>query len=214
MSNKKKNQKDSDSNELSFKIITLGNSGVGKSSIIKRFISNKFEAKTISTIGFGTFNKEITLKNGTKIKLNLIDTAGQENYKALSINYIKNADGVLFVFAYDDQKSFEDINEWIDNFTHNTKLDFKEKMPAILVGNKSDLELVIDKDEIEKLKNEKKFFGYIDTSAKNGDNIEQVFLNMGEMFIQLYGKRKHKQTVKLAAEHRKKNSCLKCQPDV
>ena len=87
-------------------------------------------------------------------------------------------------------------------------------MPAILVGNKSDLELVIDKDEIEKLKNEKKFFGYIDTSAKNGDNIEQVFLNMGEMFIQLYGKRKRKQTVKLAAEHRKKNSCLKCQPDV
>ena len=192
----------------------MGNSGVGKSSIIKRFISNKFEAKTISTIGFGTFNKEITLKNGTKIKLNLIDTAGQENYKSLSINYIKNADGVLFVFAYDDQKSFEDINEWIDNFTHNTKLDFKEKMPAILVGNKSDLELVIDKDEIEKLKTEKKLFGYIDTSAKDNININEVFQNMGEMFVQIYGKKKGKQNLKLVQKKKNKGGCQICASDV
>ena len=214
MSNKKKNQKDSDSNDLSFKIITLGNSGVGKSSIIKRFISNKFEAKTISTIGFGTFNKEITLKNGTKIKLNLIDTAGQENYKSLSINYIKNADGVLFVFAYDDQKSFEDINGWIESFTDNTKLDFKEKMPAILVGNKSDLELVIDKDEIEKLKTEKKLFGYIDTSAKDDININEVFQNMGEMFVQIYGKKKGKQNLKLVQKKKNKGGCQICASDV
>ena len=208
----KKSQKDQD-NEISFKIITMGNSGVGKSSIIKRFISGKFETKTISTIGFGSFNKEITLKNGTKIKLNIIDTAGQENYKALSASYIKNADGVLFVFAFDDQKSFEDIIEWIQNFKENTKLDFSEKLPAYLVGNKCDLDLVIDKEDIEKLKTEHKFFGYIETSAKEGNNINEVFQNMGEMFIQIYGKRKNKQNVKLAAKHKKKSNCQMCKGD-
>ena len=208
----KKNQKDQD-NEISFKIITMGNSGVGKSSIIKRFISGKFETKTISTIGFGSFNKEITLKNGTKIKLNIIDTAGQENYKALSASYIKNADGVLFVFAFDDQKSFEDISEWINNFKENSSLDFSEKLPAYLVGNKCDLDLVIDKEDIEKLKTEHKFFGYIETSAKEGNNINEVFQNMGEMFIQIYGKRKNKQNVKLAAKHKKKSNCQMCKGD-
>ena len=209
----KKNQKDQD-NEISFKIITMGNSGVGKSSIIKRFISGKFETKTISTIGFGSFNKEIILKNNTKIKLNIIDTAGQENYKALSASYIKNADGVLFVFAFDDQKSFEDISEWINNFKENSSLDFSEKLPAYLVGNKCDLELAIDKEEIEKLKTDNKFFGYIDTSAKEGNNIDEVFQNMGEMFMQLYGKRKNKQNVKLASKHNKKSRCITCNPDV
>ena len=208
----KKSQKDQD-NEISFKIITMGNSGVGKSSIIKRFISGKFETKTISTIGFGSFNKEITLKNGTKIKLNIIDTAGQENYKALSASYIKNADGVLFVFAFDDQKSFEDISEWINNFKENSSLDFSEKLPAYLVGNKCDLDLVIDKEDIEKLKTEHKFFGYIETSAKEGNNINEVFQNMGEMFIQIYGKRKNKQNVKLAAKHKKKSNCQMCKGD-
>ena len=209
----KKNQKDQD-NEISFKIITMGNSGVGKSSIIKRFISGKFETKTISTIGFGSFNKEIILKNNTKIKLNIIDTAGQENYKALSASYIKNADGVLFVFAFDDQKSFEDISEWINNFKENSSLDFSEKLPAYLVGNKCDLELAIDKEEIEKLKTDNKFFGYIDTSAKEGNNIDEVFQNMGEMFMQLYGKRKNKQNVKIAAKHKKGGNCQICRGDL
>ena len=209
----KKNQKEQDNSEASFKIITMGNSGVGKSSIIKRFISGKFETKTISTIGFGSFNKEITLKNGTKIKLNIIDTAGQENYKALSASYIKNADGVLFVFAFDDKKTFDDISGWITNFKENSKVDFSEKLPAYLVGNKCDLDLVIDKEDIEKLKTEHKFFGYIETSAKEGNNINEVFQNMGEMFIQIYGKRKNKQNVKLAAKHKKKSNCQMCKGD-
>ena len=209
----KKNQKEHES-EVMFKIITLGNSGVGKSSIIKRFISGKFEEKTISTIGFGSFNKEITLKNNTKIKLSIIDTAGQENYKALSGTYIKNADGVMFVFAVDNRKSFEEIGGWVDNFKNNSNLDFKGKLPAILVGNKNDLNSEISDEEMEKLKNDYNFYGSIRTSAKTDENINEVFQNMGEMFFQMYGKRKKKQNVKLAAKHKKKgNRCGACAPD-
>ena len=214
MTSKKKSSNNSDKSEPSFKIITLGNSGVGKSSIIKRFISDKFEAKTISTIGFGSFNKEITLNNGKKIKLNLIDTAGQENYKALSISYIKNADGVLFVYAYDDPKSFEEITGWIQSFKENTKVDFQDKLPAILVGNKNDLELKIDKEEIDKLKEKYNFYDNFDTSAKDGKNINEVFQRMGEMLIQINSKKKGKQNLKLVQNQKKGRGCTNCGGDM
>ena len=93
----------------SFKIITLGDSGVGKTSILRRFVSGKFEQKTLSMLGFETSTKEIILKNGTKIQLKLIDTAGQENYLALTTSYIRNAYDVLFIFAHDSEESFNNI---------------------------------------------------------------------------------------------------------
>ena len=186
-----KKYKNSDNDDICFKIITLGNAGVGKSSIIKRFISDKYETKAISTIGFGSFNKEIELKDGTKVRLNLIDTAGQENYKALSVNYIKNADGVLLVYANDDRKSFEDIAGWIDSFIENTKIDLGNQLPAYLVENKKDSNCsVIDKEEIENLINKYHIYGYIEVSTKDGYNIKEVFQNLAEMFIKIYGKKK------------------------
>ena len=213
---KKKKSKNSDEDEITFKVITLGNSNVGKSSIIKRFISDKYETKAISTIGFGSFNKEIELKDGTKVRLNLIDTAGQENYKALSVNYIKNADGVLFIFANDDRKSFEDIVGWIQNYKEVcNNLEFSEQLPAYLIENKIDLEGgIIDKEEIEKIKNEYNIFGYAEVSAKDGQNINEIFLDMGEMLIQIYGKKKKKQNFKLVGKPKIKKGCKRCTPDV
>ena len=201
-----------------FKVITLGDSGVGKTSILKRFVNGKFDHKTISTIGFGTSTKDITLKNGTKIRLKLIDTAGQENYQALSATYIKNAEAVLFVFAHDNRESFLNIKKWLDNFKENNHiLDFTKTLPAYLVGNKSDLEHKIDEDEIDVLKKEINFYGYIDTSAKEDIGINKVFEEMGEMLIKIYGKKKRNQNVKLASSSNpnKKNgaSCFLCKPD-
>ena len=75
--------------DLSFKLITIGSSSAEKTEIIKKFVSDNYETKTISTIGFGTFNKELTLKDGTIIRLNIIDTSGQENYQALKFHILK-----------------------------------------------------------------------------------------------------------------------------
>ena len=212
---KNKKGKDPDKDEILFKVITLGDSGVGKTSIIKKFVSGNFDIKTISTIGFGSFNKELELKNGTKIKLNLIDTAGQENYQALSATYIKNADGVLFVFAHDNRASFENVKKWLDNYKENNpNLDFNKKIPAYLVGNKSDLVHEVDEEEIETLKNENNFYGHINTSALKGDNIQEAFESMGEMLIGIYGKRKKGQNVKLGSKHKKSGQgCQICTPD-
>ena len=205
MSDKKNNDKDIPT----FKLITIGNSDVGKSSIIKRFISGKFETKTISSIGFGSFNKEIELKNGTKIKLNIIDTAGQENYKTLSASYLKNADGYLLIFSHNNKKSFEDLSGWITNIKDNVNFDFTQELPIYLVGNNCEFESEIPKEDIEKFKTEYKLCGYIDASPKEGTNIEELFLDFGEKLFKIYGNRKKGTNAKLIDKKKKnKNNCI------
>ena len=201
---------------IEFKLITLGDSGVGKTSILRRFVSGKFELKMISTIGFGTSTKDLTLKNGTKIRLKLVDTAGQENYQALAGTYIKNADAVFFVFSHDNKESFNNIKKWLKNFKDdNHTVDYNKNFPAYLVGNKCDLEHLIDEEEIEELKTENNFYGYIDTSAKDNIGINQVFEEIGEMLIKIYGNRKKEQKVKLASQPKKqKKSCGLCEPTI
>ena len=119
-----------------FKIITLGDSGVGKTCILRRFVTGKFDKNTLSMIGFETSSKEIVLKDGTKVALQLIDTAGQENYHALATTYIRNSDGVLFVFSHDSRESFNNIKKWLMSFKDNNQdIDFDKEFPAFLVGN-------------------------------------------------------------------------------
>ena len=172
-----------------FKIITLGDSGVGKTSILKRFVSNTFELSIISTIGFETSTKEIILKNGNIIRLQLIDTAGQENYQALTNTYIRNADGALFIFSHDSKQSFNNIKRWLNSFKDNNQnIDLDKEFPGFLVGNKCDLEHVIDNNEIKSLKNENNFFGYADTSTKEDIGINYLFYEIGEMFNKIKDK--------------------------
>ena len=188
-----------------FKIITLGDSGVGKTCILRRFVTGKFDKNTLSMIGFESSSKEIVLKNGTKVTLKLIDTAGQENYHALSTTYIRNSDGVLFVFSHDSRESFNNIKKWLTSFKENNQdIDFDKEFPAFLVGNKCDLEHTIDDFEIENLKNEHNFYGYADTSAKDGIGIDDVFSEMGELLVRIKGKKDQKQNVITIAQYRKK----------
>ncbi len=178
-------EKDDDKDIILFKLITLGDSGVGKTSILKRFVNGKFDMKTISTIGFGTSIKDMTLKNGTKIRLKLIDTAGQENYQALATTYIKNADGVFFVFAHDNRVSFENIKKWLDNFRDNNhSIDFNKDFPAYLVGNKCDLEhkRQVSNENGKELAS-KYGIQFLETSAKETVNIEKLFEDATKSFL-------------------------------
>jgi len=117
-----------------FNIITLGDSGVGKTSIIKRFCENKFDDNNQSTIGISFTNKEIIVNKKDKIKLKLIDTCGQEKYRALSTVYFKNTDIVLFIFSMNDQESFDTIKYWMELFKNNNNKE--EDIPKYLVGTK------------------------------------------------------------------------------
>ena len=216
---KNKNKKDfsKDNSIPEFKLITLGDSGVGKTSILKRFVNQKFDEDMISTIGFGFSSKQITLKNGSKIKFKLVDTAGQENFRSLNNSYLKNAEGIFFIFSHNSRKSFENITYWIDSIKENIQeINNFKNFPAFLIGNKSDLEHKINDEEIEDFYKENNFSAYIETSAKENINIDKIFQEMGETLIKIYGYKKNKGNVKLTVSKikKKENKCMKCDPDV
>ena len=168
-------------NDLSFKIITIGDTGVGKTSIIRRYLFNTFEYGNFTTIGVNFSFKDVTLKNGKVAKIKLIDTAGQEKYKSLSKSYYKNAEGVLFVFAKDNEESFKNISEWIKLFDENNS--GKEGIPKYLIGNKDDLEgeITVKEDSIESFLKENNGYEYRSVSALKDDNrIDDLFQDMAE----------------------------------
>ena len=161
------------------KIITLGEATVGKTSIIRRYIHNIFEENNLSTIGLNFSFKQVKLKSGKNINIKLIDTAGQEKYRSLAKSYFKNVDIVLFVFALDDQNSFDNMINWINLFNENH--NGKEGIPRYLIGNKADKEKKVQKDMIDQFINQNKI-KYYETSAKNNTGIDELFQELSEEF--------------------------------
>ena len=191
-----------------FKIITLGDAGVGKSSIITRYTNGTFEVDTLPTVGLGFSFKEVTLKDGVKIKLKLIDTAGQEKYKSLAKSYYKNAQGVIFVFSYDNKESYDHIEEWFNNF--NEQCENKANIPRILIGNKCDLEnKTIDDNLIEDLKKRIGIKNFSNTSAKDNIGIEELFNELAEKMYEQSKKNIGKKQKNKKLEDNVKNEKIK-----
>ncbi len=183
--NKRKNKENKENNnekkeeEIIFKIITLGDSGVGKTSIINKYIKGEYYDNNSSTLGINFSFKELFINKTQKITLKLIDTCGQEKYRSLSRTYFKNVDGVLFVFGLNDKDSFDNIKIWMNYF--NEECTIKDA-PKLLVGNKSDLEMdkELDQNIIKQFAEENKM-QYFETSAKDNKNINEIFGEMGKM---------------------------------
>ena len=148
----------------------LGNSEVGKTSFITKYDTNTFKEQYLSTIGIDFIKKNIKLPDGEEIKLVLYDTAGQEKYKSISFNLIKNADGILLMYDITNRDTFDAINKWIENI----KDEKGDNFPLVLIGNKCDLaeERIIQKEEGQKLA-EDNGLSFIETSCKEGTNVEE-----------------------------------------
>ena len=172
---------------LETKIITLGDSHVGKSSLIIKFIENKFSLSYISTVGFDLKYKTLKIDD-EEIKIVIHDTAGQERFKSLAANYIKKAKGILLVYDITDKRSFESLGKWMNDIQEEEVAD---KIPIILIGNKSDLkeERVITKEEGEKVAKQYNLKFY-ETSCKNGDNVENCFIDLARQIIDKIKERK------------------------
>ena len=154
-----------------FKMILIGDSGVGKTNILNRYINNTFSETTKSTVGveLGTKVEEY---NNTKIKVQIWDTAGQERYKSITKTYYKGAKGAFIVYDITKKDSFKNIDKWIQDLR-----EFGEDDAAILiVGNKSDLEesREVTTDEVKK-KAEVYKMAYCETSALKSKNINYAF---------------------------------------
>ena len=158
--------------EFSYKILLLGNTLVGKSSILIKYSDDYFPENYIATVGIDYKLKHFELANGKKVKVQIWDTAGQDRYKSLTKNYYKNSNGIILVYSVVDKKSFDEISNWIEDIREETKDD----IIIFLVGNKIDLndKRVISINDAKKLA-ENYNIKYYETSAKTGNGIDILF---------------------------------------
>lgn len=171
-----------------FKVILIGPGAVGKTSLLHRFVENKFSFRYKLTIGADFLSKVIKgfPKSDTTCKLQIWDIGGQDRYKFLRASFFDGADGAMLVFDLTRWHTFEELNEWLTDLREFAG----ENVPFALIGNKADLlgEIGGDYDkEGAKLfaKEEKGFF--IETSAKTGDNVEIAFKDLTQKIIKIKG---------------------------
>ena len=195
---------------LEYKIITLGDCSVGKTSIIKRYITDTFDEDTAPTLGITHSFKILEVGHDSKIKLSIIDTNGQEKYKSLSVSYFRHADVVLFIFNLNEPKSFINIQEWINTYNKNNE---KRALLRYLIGNKSDLEQKVEQNLIDEFA-EKNEMPYIATSAKNNSQINELFQQIGEELLKEEKKKSNtsiekRSSFRILYTTKKKKKCCK-----
>ena len=167
-------------NNVAYKVVLLGDSGVGKTSIMEQFVMNSFIENVQSTIGAAVYNKTVDSPKNGKLPITVWDTAGQERYNAIMPIYIRGANAILFVFDLYDKMSLDSIIEkWIP-FTNRHMID--DSCVYYLIGNKKDLleeniNYKIPFSEINRLCPGKKI-KYNITSAKTGDNLMKTFISL------------------------------------
>ena len=163
-------------NILSYKIIIVGDSSVGKSSILNYYINNSFHHSHNSTIGVD-FRSKIIDVNNKNIKLQIWDTAGQERFRSIIRSYYRSCDGAIIVFDLTANKTLESIHSWLEELKNHNKIN----CPIILVGNKCDMcQNNISKTEIDKILDVNPNITYIEASAKNGLMINEIFVTLAQ----------------------------------
>ncbi|WIA44030.1 hypothetical protein OEZ86_010402 [Tetradesmus obliquus] len=157
-----------------FKLLLIGDSGVGKSCLLLRFADDTYTESYISTIGVDFKIRTVEL-DGKVIKLQIWDTAGQERFRTITSSYYRGAHGIIVVYDVTDQDSFNNVKQWLNEIDRYAN----ENVNKLLVGNKSDLtsKRVVDYQTAKAFADE---IGipFLETSAKNSSNVEQAFMTM------------------------------------
>ncbi|MCO5579745.1 hypothetical protein L7F22_033605 [Adiantum nelumboides] len=157
-----------------FKLLLIGDSGVGKSCLLLRFADDSYLESYISTIGVDFKIRTVELDSKT-IKLQIWDTAGQERFRTITSSYYRGAHGIIIVYDVTDQESFNNVKQWLNEIDRFAS----ENVNKLLVGNKSDLtaKKVVDTQTAKAFADE---IGipFLETSAKNASNVEDAFMTM------------------------------------
>ena len=169
-----------------YKIILIGDSGVGKSNIVLRFTENDYTKIVQPTIGIDFRAKTLTLDND-KVRVHIWDTAGQERFKSISASYYRLVEAIIIVFDLTKKESFNNIDRWISAIENTSDKDLTD-MELLIIGNKSDLaDKVVSNEEIKQL-HDKYSFVYIETSAKNNVGIDN---GLSELIKRVHKKNQH-----------------------
>ena len=169
--------------ENNFKIVLIGESGVGKTSIISQFVDQIFEDDLQTSTGGSFSSKTLTFNNGKTIKLEIWDTAGQERYRALTKIFYKNALAAVLVYDITRKQSFEELkNYWIKQIKESAS----ENIILAIAANKSDLldREQVNEDEARNFAKENNALFY-ETSAKNSIGVNELFIGIGKKFYGL-----------------------------
>ena len=169
--------------EMMVKVILIGDSAVGKTNIMSKYLKGQFQENSKATVGVEFGSKLFKIDNHN-IKAQIWDTAGQEKYKAITGAYYKGSKGAFVVYDITRKETFDSADRWINDL----KVSADPKINIMLIGNKSDLE---DKREVLKEQGEEKArsFGcaFLETSALNGDNIDKGFEMMISEIFKKFG---------------------------
>ncbi|RDA86480.1 hypothetical protein CP532_3588, partial [Ophiocordyceps camponoti-leonardi (nom. inval.)] len=166
-----------------FKLLLIGDSGVGKSCLLLRFADDTYTESYISTIGVDFKIRTIEL-DGKTVKLQIWDTAGQERFRTITSSYYRGAHGICVVYDVTDMDSFDNVKQWLQEIDRYAT----EGVNKLLVGNKSDIadkkvvEYTVAKELADSLD-----IPFLETSAKNASNVEQAFLTMARQIKERMG---------------------------
>jgi len=162
-----------------FKLVLIGDSGVGKSCLLLRFADDNFTDSYISTIGVDFRFRTITIDKKT-VKLQIWDTAGQERFRTITSAYYRGADGIIMVYDVTSAESFDHVEEWLSEVDRYAN----ENTAKLLIGNKADLidEKQVSEETAQKFA-DKLGIPFLETSAKTATNVDQAFLTMAKELI-------------------------------
>lgn len=171
--------------DYTFKLIVIGPAAVGKTSLIRRYVENKFSFNYKSTIGVDFLAKTVRLKEDKIVKLAIWDVGGQEKFRFLRRNFYEGTHGAILVFDLSRANTFPKMKDWLIDM----RSIIENKIPLIILGNKSDLlsEVgeVIDREEPKRFAEKEESF-YLETSAKTGNNVEQTFKELTKQMLKFF----------------------------
>ena len=172
-----------DKSDLSFKIIIIGDSFVGKSSLANKAIKNQFDKLYNTTLGFDYFSFFVKIED-LVVKLQIWDTCGQEIYQSLITNFYRNSSLAIMVYSINNKPSFEHIDNWLKAIRINSNPDAK----IILIGNKADLEQErqVTQEEAQKYADDLEFSKFYEASAKTGFNAQKIFVEAANLLYDDY----------------------------
>lgn len=166
-----------------FKIVIFGDGGVGKTTLISRYLTGVFKSDSIITIGVDFHVKKIEVE-GKRVSLQIWDFAGEERFRFLLSSYVMGASGGIFLFDITRYSSIKNFDSWLEIFMKGYR-GTNHQIPVLMVGSKLDLEFkrAVSRDEAYTIAKKNNLYGYIECSAKDGQNVEEIFIEIGRLML-------------------------------